>query len=259
MEERQSNRRRTGMVVALALCCILAVGGGVFAWFSAQDSKTNTFVQGNGITEPEVKPDPDKPTDPGTSPTDPDTDGNIVETEWNDNSPLTPNAITPKNPNMGIGGQSMPAYVFAMVENTLPADAYFVLGTGWKPVDGYATEYSGPKNPAIATTQAKTYKSGLFVYVGDGGSDWAMLAPTTDPTGNKANYTGELFDKIYTTSTFDVTHIKADANSIKVSAYFAAASGDSEYMDQSKTQLKQEAKDEILANVKDWAKNVKVK
>lgn len=259
MEERQSNRRRTGMVVALALCCILAVGGGVFAWFSAQDSKTNTFVQGNGITEPEVKPDPDRPTDPGTSPTDPDTDGNIVETEWNDNSPLTPNAITPKNPNMGIGGKSMPAYVFAMVENTLPADAYFVLGTGWKSVDGYATEYSGAKNPAITATQAQTYKSGLFVYVGDGGSDWAMLAPTTDPAGNKANYTGELFDKIYTTSTFDVTRIKAGANSIKVSAYFAAASGDSEYADQSKTQLKQEAKDEILANVKDWAKNVKVK
>ncbi|MFR2950315.1 MAG: SipW-dependent-type signal peptide-containing protein [Collinsella intestinalis] len=50
MDSKQTGRKRTGLVVALALCCILAVGG-VYAWFSAQDSKTNTFVQGNGVTE----------------------------------------------------------------------------------------------------------------------------------------------------------------------------------------------------------------
>lgn len=256
MDSKQTGRKRTGLVVALALCCILAVGG-VFAWFSAQDSKTNTFTQGNGITEPEVKPDPDKPTDPGKDPTDPDTDGNIIETEWNDKSPLTPGAITPKNPNMGIGANSKPAYVFAMVENSLPADAYFVLGAGWKPVDGYVTEYKGDKNAAITVPDATTYTKGLFVYVGDSGSDWAMLAPTPDSAGNKANYTGELFDKIYTSDKFDATKIVDGKNSITVSAYFAAASGDNEYADGSKNQLNAEAKSEIEANVKKWAEKVK--
>ena len=60
---------------------ILAVGGGVLAWFSAQDSVTNTFVQGGGITDPDKEPDPDNPTKPdpdGTA----DPDGFITETEW---------------------------------------------------------------------------------------------------------------------------------------------------------------------------------
>lgn len=256
MDSKQTGRKRTGLVVALALCCILAVGG-VYAWFSAQDSKTNTFIQGDSITEPEVKPDPNRPTEPGTEETNPDTDGNIIETDWNDKSPLTPGSITPKNPNMGIGKDSRPTYVFAMVENTLPADAYFVLGQGWKPVEGYVTEYSGAKNVAITDPQAKTYTKGLFVYVGDSGSDWAMLAPTLGVPENKANYTGELFDKIYTSDGFGATQITDDKNSITVSAYFAAASGDGEYADGNKNQLNAEAKKEIEANVKKWAEKVK--
>lgn len=251
---QNTGRKRTTLTVVLIACLVLAVGAGVFAWFSAQDTKTNTFVHGTGITDPEVKPNPGEPTEPGTEP---NTDGKIVETEWNDKSPLTPGAITPKNPNMGIGSKSMPAYVFAMVENNLPDDAYFVLGKGWKPVDGYVTEYTGDKNAAITDSQAKTYKSGLFVYVGDG-TDWAMLAPTSDPGPElKANYTGELFDKVYTSDTFDATQITTDKDSIKVSAYFAAASGDSEYVGGNKNQLSDEAKKEIEANVKKWAEKVK--
>lgn len=255
MENRQQNRKRTGLLVALALCCILAVGGGVMAWFSAQDSKTNTFTKGEGITEPEMKPNPDTPTDPGKEPVD-ETDGNIVETEWNNNSPLTPGSIIPKNPNMGIGKNSKPAYVFAMVENNLPDSAYFVLGNGWKPVEGYFDEYAGPKNAAIEQS-AETYKNGLFVYVGDG-TGWQMLAPTPDTgEGAKDNYTGELFDKVYTNDTFDNNQINDQKNSIKVSAYFAAASVDSDYEDEGKNQLNDEVKKEIEANVKAWAKNVK--
>ena len=253
---QNTGKKRTTLIVALVACLVLAVGAGVFAWFSAQDTKTNTFVSGTGITDPDVKPDPDKPTDPHPDPdNNPNTDGKIVETEWNENYPLAPGSITPKNPNMGIGGDSMPAYVFAMVENTLPADAYFVLGKGWKPVEGFFTEYTTEKHPSITDPDAKLYKSGLFVYVGET-SDWAMLAPTVDPAGNKANYTGELFDKIYTSSTFNKDEVKGDKNTIKVSAYFAAASGDSEYTDGNKNQLKQESKDEILASVKAWAKPV---
>lgn len=253
---QNTGKKRTTLIVALAACLVLAVGAGVFAWFSAQDTETNTFVSGNGITDPEVKPDPDTPTDPGTEEIVPGTEGNIIETEWNENSPLAPGSITPKNPNMGIGKDSMPAYVFAMVENTLPADAYFVLGKGWKPVEGFFTEYTTEKHPSITDPNAKLYKSGLFMYVGET-NDWAMLAPTVDPAGNKANYTGELFDKIYTSSTFDKDQVTGDKNTIKVSAYFAAASGDGEYTDENKNQLKQESKDEILASVKAWAANVK--
>ncbi len=265
---QNTGKKRTTLIVALVACLVLAVGAGVFAWFSAQDTKTNTFVSGTGITDPDVKPDPDRPTDPHPDPdNNPNTDGKIVETEWNENSPLAPGSITPKNPNMGIGGDSMPAYVFAMVENTLPADAYFVLGKGWKPVEGYVTEYKTTitvapdqtvidKHPSITDPDAKLYKSGLFVYVGET-SDWAMLAPTVDPAGNKANYTGELFDKVYTSSTFDKNQVTGDKNTIKVSAYFAAASGDGEYTDENKNQLKEESKKEILASVKAWAANVK--
>lgn len=256
MENRQQNRKRTGLLAALALCCILAVGGGVMAWFSAQDSKTNTFAQGGGVTEPDNKPDPTDPTKPSETPNE-STDGNIIETEWNENSPLTPNSITPKNPNMGIGPKSAPAYVFAMVENSLPDGSYFVLGNRWKPVDGYCAEYSGAKNPAITDPAAKLYQSGLFVFTGDG-TEWEMLAPTTVSGGTKDGYTGELFDKVYTNDTFNTAGVVDKANSIKVSAYFAAASVDSDYDATSgNTQLTAEVKKEILANVQEWAKNVK--
>lgn len=253
---QNTGRKRTTLIVALVACLVLAVGAGVFAWFSAQDTKTNTFVAGDGITDPEVKPDPDQPEEPGTDPTE-DTDGKIIETEWTDNSPLMPGSVTSKNPNMGIGKSSVPAYVFAMVENNLPEGAYFVLGKGWKPVEGYVTAYGGDKHVSLGK-DAQTYTKGLFVYVG-ATSDWAMLAPTPDAgEGPKANYTGELFDKVYTNDTFKADQITGDTkNSIKVSAYFAAASLDSEYTDGGKTQLTPEVKAEIETSVKAWAASVK--
>lgn len=76
---QNTGRKRTTLTVVLIACLVLAVGAGVFAWFSAQDSKTNTFVQGNGVTEPEKKPDPTNP-EQGGNENNSDLDKWLVET-----------------------------------------------------------------------------------------------------------------------------------------------------------------------------------
>lgn len=249
MDSKQTGRKRTGLVVALALCCILAVGG-VFAWFSAQDSKTNTFVQGNGVTEPEKKPDPTKPEGGGEGSTEDkkSDDKYITETEWNDNSAITPGAIVPKNPNVGIGKTSKDAYVFMEVENNLGANAYFVLGSNWAPVYGKATAYNGEYDVTISgDKKTRCYTSGLFVYVGDSKAvdETGMAMLKHDPKGVKDMYTGEAFNKVYTNSNFTL-----DANkTIEVKAYMAAASADGEDM------TSQDVKNEIIAKANAWSES----
>lgn len=245
MDSKQTGRKRTGLVVALALCCILAVGG-VFAWFSAQDSKTNTFVQGNGVTEPEKKPDPNKPQQGGNE-NNSDLDKWLIETNWKDNSAIAADSIVAKNPNVGIGKDSKDAYVFLEVENNLGTGSYFVLGDNWAPVTGKATKFSGATFPADKADRC--YTGGLFVYVGDDGNvsgdatekNMAML---THNAGNDV-YTGEAFDKIYTTKDYKFV---GSSNTINVKAYLAAASADEDMTIQT-------VKDEIIAKAKDWAQN----
>ncbi len=243
MDSKQTGRKRTGLVVALTLCCILAAGG-VFAWFSAQDSKTNTFVQGNGVTEPDKKPDP---TDPETGGKDDNEalDKWLVETNWKPNSAITADSVIPKNPNVGIGKDSRDAYVFLEVENNLGTGTYFVLGDNWAPVMGKATKFEGATFPDGKADRC--YTGGLFVYTGKGGAseaDMKMLA--RDVNGQKDKYTGEAFDKIYTTKGYKF----ADSNNtIKVKAYLAAASAEGEDM------TSQTVKDEIVAKAKSWADN----
>lgn len=257
MEERQSNLKRTGMVVVLALCCILAVGGGVFAWFSATTSKTNTFTQGGGITEPTEKPDPTNPDGGGdgdtTKPID-KPEGNIIETEWVDKTGITPDSIVAKNPNIGIGKNSRSAYVFVEVENGLdPANAYFVLGDKWAPVTDPAdltTAYNGEMDATIAPDKKdRCYSKGLFVYVGDNKSnnlvqDMAMLAGKP----NVSVYTGEVFDKIYANKNLTALN-KGEEKAITVKAYLAGASNDKESM------TTDEVKNEVLTKAKNWAAN----
>lgn len=249
MDSKQTGRKRTGLVVALALCCILAVGG-VFAWFSTTTSKTNTFTQGGGITEPTEKPNPG-PTNPdggGDGDTNKPIDkpeGNIIETEWVDNTGITPDSIVAKNPNIGIGKNSKNAYVFVKVENALdPANAYFVLGNKWAPVDELANKYTGDKDVTI-TAPDRTYTGGLFVYVGDNKNgaiieDMAMLTGKT----NVSVYTGEVFNKVYTNKSFK---FGGSNNTITVKAYLAAASTATEDMSTA------EVKGEVLAKAKAWA------
>lgn len=239
MDSKQTGRKRTGLVVALALCCILAVGG-VYAWFSAQDSKTNTFVQGNGVTEPEKKPDPNKPQQGGKDPNE-DLDKWLIETNWKDSSAIAADSIVAKNPNVGIGKDSKDAYVFLEVENNLGDGSYFVLGDNWAPVKGKADKFNGATFPEGKADRC--YKGGLFVYVGDSkGADESAMAMLSHNAGNDV-YTGEAFDKIYTTNDYNFT-----SNTINVKAYLAAASADEDMTTQT-------VKDEIIAKAKDWAQN----
>lgn len=252
MDSKQTGGKRTGLVVALALCCILAVGG-VFAWFSATTSKTNTFTQGGGITEPTEKPKPD-PNPDGSGDGDTETikpEGNIIETEWVDNTGINPDSIVAKNPNVGIGKKSKSAYVFVEVENALdPANAYFVLGDKWAPVDGLATQYGLDKDATIPTQKHdRCYTGGLFVYVGTNKSgtiadDMAMLAGKPDISV----YTGEVFDKIYTNASFTALN-EGEKKAITIKAYLAAASNEKEDVTTS------EVKNEILTKAKAWAKS----
>ena len=239
MDSKQTGRKRTGLVVALALCCLLAVGG-VFAWFSAQDSKTNTFVQGDGVTEPEKKPDPNNPQQGGEKPNEA-LDKWLIETNWKDNSAIAADSIVAKNPNVGIGKDSKDAYVFLEVENNLGDGSYFVLGDNWAPVKGKADKFNGATFPEGKADRC--YKGGLFVYVGDSkGADESAMAMLFHNAGNDV-YTGEAFDKIYTTKDYNFT-----SNTINVKAYLAAASADEDMTTQT-------VKDEIIAKAKDWAQN----
>ena len=132
---QNTGRKRTTLTVVLIACLVLAVGAGVFAWFSAQDSKTNTFVQGDGVTEPQKKPDPNNPQQGGEEPNEA-LDKWLIETNWKDNSAIAADSIVAKNPNVGIGKDSKDAYVFLEVENNLGDGSYFVLGDNWAPVGG---------------------------------------------------------------------------------------------------------------------------
>lgn len=254
MDSKQTGRKRTGLVVALALCCILAAGG-VFAWFSSTSTKTNTFTQGGGIEKPTEKPKPD-PNPDGSGDGDKGNtidkpEGNIIETEWVDNTGISPDSIVAKNPNIGIGKDSTNAYVFVEVENALdPANAYFVLGEKWAPVADLATSYGLDKDATIPTEKhSRCYTGGLFVYVGgnnagDIANDMAMLQSKP----NVSVYTGEVFDKIYTNKQFTPLG-KDEQKAITVKAYLAGASNTTEDMSTA------EVKGEVLAKAKAWAKS----
>ena len=235
---QNTGKKRTTLIVALAACLVLAVGAGVFAWFSAQDTKTNTFVQGDGITEPEKKPDPGKPEGGGESGKDPvdPTDHFIIETEWTDKSPIVPGGFVPKNPNVGINAASKPAYVFVDVDNGLGDGAYFVLGSKWKAVEAVA--YTGPEFDATLSEDDKKrcYKSGLFVYVGDQATA-QLLTPTGTPDTDI--YTGEVFDYVYANKSF--AELQGE-KTIEVKSFMVAASSDTENMEQKLPEITEKAK-----------------
>lgn len=234
---QNTGRKRTTLIVALVACLVLAVGAGVFSWFSAQDTKTNTFVAGDGITEPDKKPDPGKPEgggDGGDENTGAD-DHYIIETEWVDRSPIVPNSFVPKNPNVGIGAQSKPAYIFVDVKNSLGEGSYFVLGTNWEPVADKAEKYAGATFDA-SISKDRCYTSGLFVYVGPDPSTTAALLT---PKGNgKDVYTGEVFNRVYTNA--DFKKLEGD-KTIEVKAFLAAATDEGDQLNTKFDEIQTEA------------------
>lgn len=246
MEEKRTNRKRVGLLAALAMCCVLAVGAGVMAWFSAQDNVENVFTSGGNITDPEKEPSPTDPEKPGTEEN--TNGGKIEEDKWEPDSPITPGASVPKNPNVGIGSDSPAAYVFVEVENKVGVGTYFILNDNWMPVDDSITKYTGDKGWAAihegdTQTQAKAYSGGLFVYKkGAMGTSLPDAMTLLTPAGGQCVYTGEVFSKVFAGQTAVIEQTNPTMN---VKAYLAAG-GENEDITTS------EAKAEILAAAKAW-------
>lgn len=229
MEAETRQRKRRVVMVALAACLVVAGIGGTLAWFSAQSQLDNVFTVGK-ITDPD--PETPKPDDPYTpdpiKPDDPDRDkkvnGNLYEPNWDPNSKIGPGAQVAKDPWVGIGKNSEPAYVYVYVKNDIEDSgdnhAYFKIEEGWAPV-----------NTTMIPNSAN-FVEGLFVYVGDNGLKPELLVPAGDPKEDAWTKT-PLFTHVSTSSSFKLADNIVDdkAGDIKVYAYVAAASNEGEMKD----------------------------
>ncbi len=232
-------KKRYGIIAALLLL-VLAAGVGTYAWLSATQTKVNEFTVGN-ISTPDVKPDPDNPDKPGTDPTNPSVDGYLFETNWTDKSKMIPGTEIKKNPNVGIGKDSDPSYVFIYVKNAiveneegaLAKTPYFSIGNGWRKVDG---DFTGKAETNGTEGQ---YVSGLFVYTNTTNAP-AVLAPSD----GKAAYTGELFSTVSIPNTLNSTDVVQNP-AMTVSCYIFGADQKGD---------KADAATNALEQAKEWAK-----
>ena len=251
MEAEVKRRKRRVVLVALAACLVVAGIGGTLAWFSAQSSLTNTFTVGN------IKPpttDPNNPDNPDVPfPTDPDNDpridGNLYEPHWVKDSKIAPGASVAKDPYVGIGKDSNPAYTYVYVKNNLPDGAYFAIEQGWAPV-------------ATKTIQGQQdqYTEGLFAYTGKGvggtgtaeynaGKGLAVLDPKPDQSAaaKDAWTVSPLFTHIKTGATYDTTGMESTTDpkkQIEEYAYVAAKSANGDKLE------------DLDAAAKAWVKSV---
>lgn len=233
-------KKRYGIIAALLLL-VLAAGVGTYAWLSATQTKVNEFTVGS-IDKPEVKPDPDQPNKPGTDPTNPSVDGYLFETNWTDKSKMIPGTEIKKNPNVGIGKDSDPSYVFIYVKNAivknedgaLAKTPYFSIGNGWRKVDG---DFTGKAKTNGTEGQ---YVSGLFVYTNTTNAP-AVLAPSD----GKAAYTGELFSTVSIPNTLNSTDVVQNP-AMTVSCYIFGADQKGD---------KADAANNALEQAKTWAAN----
>lgn len=215
--------KRNKKIVASVLAVLLAfvAVGGTIAWLTSQSQLTNSFTVG-GINDPDNKPNPDDPDQPGDEELKPDgddngkLDGNLYESKWVDGSKLAPGASVDKNPNVGIGPESEDSFVFLFVDNqTVTADAatyapYFSMGVNWAPVSGVAQ---------ASNNGTGNYVGGLFMYSGNG-TDPSVLAgsDTTDA------WTGEAFTQV-TTPEATTKELFEDKPEITVYSYVYSAEG----------------------------------
>lgn len=226
-------KKRYGIIAALLLL-VLAAGVGTYAWLSATQTKVNEFTVGS-IDKPEVKPDPDQPNKPGTNPTNPSVDGYLFETNWTDKSKMIPGTEIKKNPNVGIGKDSDPSYVFIYVKNAivknedgaLAKTPYFSIGNGWRKVDG---DFTGKAETNGTEDQ---YVSGLFVYTNTTNAP-AVLAPSD----GKAAYTGELFSTVSIPNTLNSTDVVQNP-AMTVSCYIFGADQKGDKADAANNALEQ--------------------
>lgn len=226
-------KKRYGIIAALLLL-VLAAGVGTYAWLTATQTKVNEFTVGS-IDKPEVKPDPDQPNKPGTNPTNPSVDGYLFETNWTDKSKMIPGTEIKKNPNVGIGKDSDPSYVFIYVKNAivknedgaLAKTPYFSIGNGWRKVDG---DFTGKAETNGTEGQ---YVSGLFVYTNTTNAP-AVLAPSD----GKAAYTGELFSTVSIPNTLNSTDVVQNP-AMTVSCYIFGADQKGDKADAANNALEQ--------------------
>lgn len=226
----------------LAVLLVAFAVGGTLAWMTAQDSKVNTFTVGtfdNPTKDPETD-DPDTGDDEDEKESDTEnTDGFLTETAWtydDKNQPqLIPGDPIAKNPNVGVGADSVDPYVFIFVKNNAVSDAstvaqygpYFTIEHQWSAVTDNnftegdnASEVVTPTASIGAGALQSDYVDGLFMYTGDATDKTlpALLAVSSAADTVKNVYTGELFETI-TLPDGNAQGIKAENANVSVYAF----------------------------------------
>lgn len=103
---------KKSVIIILTLSVVLLlVAGGTIAWFTAQDSVTNTFTIGNIAIS-------------------------LAEPEWSEDiNKIYPGAEIPKDPTVTVKANSEDCYVYVMIDNklnaTLPNAVALEIGPDW--------------------------------------------------------------------------------------------------------------------------------
>lgn len=228
-ERQDSTKKKVLLGIALVALVALAAAGGVLAWITAQDVKTNTFVIGEGLVTPGELPD-------GSINT---ASTYIVEPSWDDSKEhsITAGSEAPKDPMIGLDDTSQsPAYVFAYIDNNICEDVYFELSDEWAPIDGCVQAYTSTvdnRGESYNPTAYRAYTEGLFVWLGGSGN--ANTPYTLDPIAKYAT------SSIYTDPVFSSIKCKAGSTllpesgecSVDVNAFLVGRTSSEEYMDYS--------------------------
>lgn len=187
----RSSKKKTVTIAVLVACLLLAAIGGTIAWLTTQDSLTNSFTAGKidpvdpGDDGPDDKPIPDEIEDPDI---DKKLSSNLYEPSWDPDSKLMPAVSIAKDPYVGVGAGSEPAYVYVYVTNSMVNNnhVYFAINDGWSAVEN--------KTKSVLVGGETMYISGLFKY--NAGLD------ASDATGN--DWTEKaLFDEIVVSENAD--------------------------------------------------------
>ena len=182
MAKKQNTKKKS--LLALALVCLLMCTTllGTMAWLSAKSELINTFTvgdirpidcgtelePGNGpidINNPNFeegelieipKDDPSTPENESEK----NLNGNLMEPSWVADSKLVPGNVIAKDPYVGIGADSEPAYAYIYVTNTMPAikSVYFEITDEWTYIDWTGSPVKDESGNVIG------YADGLFRY-----------------------------------------------------------------------------------------------
>lgn len=210
----EKNSKKKFLIGALAVLLVAICVGGTVAWLTAKNQLTNSFTVGNIV--PPTTDDEEKPL-----PADEDkVDGNLYEPGWVDGSKIIPGTPITKDPMVGIGVGSEPAYVFLFVKSATTAEGqteaakapYFTLNTGWDEMSGH-----------VATSQSEDgngkYTSGLFVY----GTEEAPKLLTVEDEKDTWT-TSSAFSNVTFPEDAQISDYDAENANIEVYSYVIAAS-----------------------------------